>query len=270
LGSSGLIALYATATIPVFVTLNNNYEQQLWNIQKEDGMKCLSTYSLKHLIESKNKHYLNGAIFEGSLQGDIPSELVYYFAMYDALAYEIELYSYSNASYECVLKISYEGTISCSAFSIEQLLFAFYQRGGENEGLHIWNIEHGLEVAYFTPASKNHQHPQHIYINKDKIFCLYEGGVMEMWHCDVNRRKIAQDFLNKVTLKLPQSLKVEFLRQFGLYLADQTTENYNLLVQIGSAGMEKKDIEAQLIMLQFLPPTFVEKMNSVKNTSAKK
>lgn len=258
LGLKNIRSMNTAASVPVFATLNDNYEEEVWNIPKDNIAKSVSSQQMKQFFDVEHKLYLNSAMLEKELDDN----LRYYLAINNTIDQKIELYTYRNGGYECVLTIPYEGSITCSAFCQKQFLFAFYQKGGEQEGVHIWNIDHAVQGGYFTPASKNQQHPIQISINNDKVFCLYENGLMDMWHCQADRQKIARESLNKIVNALPYKLKIEFLRQFGAYLEDRSPENYHLLVSIGSAGMSKREVEIELMMLQFLNPDFADKTNN--------
>ncbi|MBP9764771.1 hypothetical protein KBD08_00360 [Candidatus Babeliales bacterium] len=252
LGNAEIIHFSTLYSAPIFLSIDINFEQKIWNIVQDGTLVCLGSESLKSIFDVDTKVFLNATIMMMNNVEEI--FFTTYVAVENKVDKKIEIYKHAQKASVCIATIPYEGEILCTHFNGSENLFTFYQKGGADQGVHVYNFESQYDVAHFTPHSKQYQHPLQIFLQKDKVFCLYLGGLMDMWHCDVDRRNLVQTVLEKIVKPLPDALKIEFLRQFGVYLQHKTEDNYNLLVQIGASGLSKSDVQVLLFQLQFLPP----------------
>ncbi len=242
-----LIHFSALSIEPIFLSIDEHFQTYIWCIEDET-MHCYGFGSLKILFDAEHKVFLNAAL---TSQTQKPFFTVYV-AIDNKADKKIEIYKSEQGVHTLMAIIAYEGSILCSHFVASKYLFTFYQKGGDGQGVHVYNFELQHDVAYFTPESMHGQYPVQLALQKDKIFCLYQNGFMDMWHCDVNRRSMAHEILTEIVAPLPYTLKIEFLRQFGVYLQDRTAQNCKLLMQIGSAGLPEKEIGGMFVRLQFL------------------
>lgn len=256
------IDVFVAPVNSVFVTIDNNCMQEMWMYTNSEVVKNLSSFSFAHLVAADAKIYLDTAVY---IEAGVKN-LLLYLAINNMVDQKVEIYSYTDSGYVLVCDIPYDGKIICSDFFIEQHFFALYIKGGKQDGLHVWDLRLKKPGAYFSPEAKQHQHPVKITMVNDKIFCLYQNGIMDMWHCEADRIATAQNALEIIMQPLSYGSKLEFLQSFAEYLHERTSKNYKIMHQIALQGGNKCDVETALFMLQILPPEMLEKLHEIVKT----
>lgn len=248
---------YICSDYPIFSVITDQFEQQIWKDSDDNTVENLFTASFVDLVANHKKTYLDSAIAFNLLKKTFSVYLV----INNVIEHKVEIYVYAKKGYVLVFDIAYDGDVICSDFLMEKNLFAFYVKGGAQEGLHIWNLSLKKPGAYFSLKERQGQHPIKITLVNDKVFCLYENGIMDMWHCDADRVAKARDILEKIMSGLSYSLKLEFLDSFAEYLHDRTPSNYENMFEIACSGNNEKEAVTGLFFLQLLPADMLEKMH---------
>lgn len=233
---------------PVGVTIDGAYKLKLWTFPQT--ARCIFTVDLLPYFPSDESRLLSGGLLE--LINENSSRFPFLFAVDKPDQKLIEICIVLASNVELYHQIKYCGEITCSAFNGEEQYFVFYEKGGDNEGVHVLSLKNKRMVAHFTPFSKQQKHPIGLSVGKDKVWCIYKDGMMDMWHCDLDRYELITSSLKKIVQALPNSLKIQFLKQFGAYQLNQTDDGYDLVVSVASKGLPKDQVTKILFFLQYL------------------